>query len=303
MAQLKIREAQRSKGVLLALLSTFSFSFMMIFAALSSPEISVWEQVFFRNLIGLFVAAFMLIRQHQPLFGERKYWPQMFARSFFGFLAIALLFYATRNALQADVSIMNRISMFTISIVSVLFLHERLTKMHIPSMIIAFTGAYIAANPRFDSAFLPLLAAFGTSLCDAVCYPLLSYFSGRVNAYSVVMFFCTFSTIVSGIIMIPSFVFPSALDLFYLIMIGITAALGQILMTLSYHYAPAGELSIYNLMGILFSALLGFVILGQVPSARTFIGGALVITASLLLFFYKKKWLRDNPPEEAEEAK
>lgn len=168
MAQLKISETQRTKGVILALLSTLSFSFMMIFAALNSPEIPLWEQTFFRNLIGIFVASFILIKNHQPLFGERKYWPQMFARSLFGLLAVMLLFYASRNALQADVSIMNRISMFTISIVSVVFLHERLTKMHIPAMLIAFTGAYIAANPRFDSAFLPLLAAFCTSLCDAV---------------------------------------------------------------------------------------------------------------------------------------
>ena len=277
MAQLKISETQRTKGVILALLSTLSFSFMMIFAALNSPEIPLWEQTFFRNLIGIFVASFILIKNHQPLFGERKYWPQMFARSLFGLLAVMLLFYASRNALQADVSIMNRISMFTISIVSVVFLHERLTKMHIPAMLIAFTGAYIAANPRFDSAFLPL-----------------SYFSGRVNAYSVVMFFCTFSTIVSGIFMIPTFVVPSGPDLFYLIMIGVTAALGQILMTLSYHYAPAGELSIYNLMGILFSALLGFFILHQIPTVRTFIGGGLVVLASLLLFFYKKRWLKTN---------
>ena len=144
MAQLKISETQRTKGVILALLSTLSFSFMMIFAALNSPEIPLWEQTFFRNLIGIFVASFILIKNHQPLFGERKYWPQMFARSLFGLLAVMLLFYASRNALQADVSIMNRISMFTISIVSVVFLHERLTKMHIPAMLIAFTGAYIA---------------------------------------------------------------------------------------------------------------------------------------------------------------
>ena len=187
MAQLKISETQRTKGVFLALLSTLSFSFMTVFAALNSSEISIWEQTFFRNLIGFFVSLFILLKTQHPrsfgdLYGEKKYWPQMFARSFFGLLAVMLLFYASRNALQADVSIMNRISMFTISIVSVIFLHERLTKMHIPAMVIAFTGAYIAANPRFDSAFLPLLAAFGTSLCDAICYPLLSYFSGRVNA-------------------------------------------------------------------------------------------------------------------------
>ena len=95
MAQLKISETQRTKGVILALLSTLSFSFMMIFAALNSPEIPLWEQTFFRNLIGIFVASFILIKNHQPLFGERKYWPQMFARSLFGLLAVMLLFYAS----------------------------------------------------------------------------------------------------------------------------------------------------------------------------------------------------------------
>lgn len=295
MAQLKIQESRRSFGIVLSLLSTFSFSCMTICAALNSPEISVWEQTFFRNLIGLVVAGAVLKKNHQPLFGERKYWPQMLARSVFGFLAVALLFYASRNALQADVTILNRISMVSISIVSVIFLNEKLTKMHIPAMIIAFAGAYIAADPKFDSAFLPLLAAFGTSLCDAVCYPLLSYFSGRVNAYSVVMFFCTFSTLASIPLMAPVFVVPMGMDLLYLILIGVFAALGQILMTLSYHWAPAGELSIYNLVGILFSAILGFLVLGQIPTARTFIGGALVIIASMLLFFYKKKWLKEHP--------
>lgn len=294
MAQLKINESGRGIGITLSLLSALSFSFMMVFAAMNSPEISVWEQAFFRNLIGLIVAAFILIRKRESLFGDRKYWPQMTARSFFGFCGFCLLFYASRNAYQADVSILNRISMFTISIVSVTFLGEKLTKLHIPAMLIAFAGAFIAANPRFDSAFLPLLAAFATSITDTICYPLLSYFSGRVNPYSVVMYFCTFSTAVSTPLMLRVWVTPTPHDLFILIMIGVFAALGQILMTLSYQWAPAGELSIYSLMGIPFSALLGFLFLNQVPTTRTFIGGGFVIAASLILFFSKRRWLREH---------
>lgn len=52
MAQLKISETQRTRAVILALLSTLSFSFMMIFGGSDSPEIPLWEQTFFRNLIG-----------------------------------------------------------------------------------------------------------------------------------------------------------------------------------------------------------------------------------------------------------
>ena len=297
MAEIKIQESKRGFGILLALLSTLSFSFMTVFAALNSPSISIWEQAFFRNIVGVFTIGLYLAKKRIPLFGEKKYWPHMFVRSLFGFISFSLLFYASRNALQADVTILNRTSMVAVSIVSVVFLHEKLTKMHIPAMIIAFAGAFIAANPRFDSAFLPLLAALGTVLCDAICYPLLSYFSGRVNALTVVMFLTTFSSLAAIPLMASTFVVPTGSDLFYLIMIGVFATSGQILMTLSYHWAPAGELSVYNLMGIIFSAILGFLFLGQIPTPRTIIGGILVIGASLLLFCYKKKWLKRNPGE------
>lgn len=283
-----IPKNEHYKGVLLAICSSFSFTMMQVFTALTHDNISVMEQLFFRNLIGLFVVGIFAYRQHIPFFGERKYHPPLLLRSLSGFLSIMLLFYASRNAAQADVTILNRMSMFTISAVSAVFLHEKLTKVHIPTMLLAFTGAFIAANPRFDSSFLPLLAAFGTAILDSICYPTISYLSDKVNSVTVVIFFCTFSTIASIPLMLPTFVLPTGWNLFCLLMIGTTAAIGQITMTLSYRWAPAGELSIYNQIAILFSAILGYLFLNETPSVRTIIGGLLVITASLILFLYKQ---------------
>ena len=288
MSDMQFQEQNRWKGIALSLLSAFSFGVMQVFVALTGDEIGIMEQTFFRNLIGLMVVGFVAHRSHISFYGERKYQPQLLARSVMGFFAIILLFYASRNASQADVTILNRTSMFTISAVSAIFLHEKLTKMHLPAMLLAFTGAFIAANPSFDSSFLPLLAAFGTAICDTVSYPMISYLSGKVNSLTVVMYFCTFSTLVSIPLMLPTFVVPTGWNLFCLLMIGTFAAIGQITMTFSYRWAPAGELSIYSQMAILFSALLGFVFLGEIPSVRTVIGGFLVICASLALFFYKR---------------
>ena len=262
---------------------------MQLFAALTGEEISVIEQLFFRNLLGLFVVGVFAYRHHIPFYGERKYRFPLLLRSASGFLSVILLFYASRNAVQADVTILSRMSMFTISAVSVLFLHEKLTKIHIPVMILAFSGACIAANPRFDSSFLPLLAAFGTAVLDSICYPTISYLSDKVNSVTVVMFFCTFSTVASIPLMLPVFVLPTGRNLLCLLMIGAFAAIGQITMTLSYRWAPAGELSIYNQISILFSAALGYLFLNQLPSVRTIAGGALVIFASLVLFSCKQR--------------
>lgn len=287
----------RGRGICLALLSALSFSLMQVFVALTGPEISITEQTFFRNLIGLIAVGFVAKRQGISFYGARRYQPYLFARSAAGFLAIVLLFYASRNAAQADVSILNRMSMFTISGVSALFLHEKLSKIHIPAMLLAFLGAFIAANPSFSSAFLPLLAAFGTALCDTISYPMISYLSGKVHSLTVVMHFCTFSTVLSVPLMVSTFVWPTGWNLFCLLMIGVFAAIGQITMTFSYRWAPAGELSIYNQIAILYSALMGFLFLDQIPSVRTLVGGGMVIAASALLFCYKQHTLRPHPSD------
>ncbi len=287
MAKTYLDESRHGLGVALILLSAFSFSCMSLFVAMSS-RIHLFEQTFFRNLIGLVIAAVFCRKNRVPLFGERKYQPQMFARSLCGFLAVVSIFYSSREANLADMAIVLRTGMFTISIVSVLFLGEKLTRFHIPAMLIAFSGAWVAANPRFDSSALPLLAAFISALCDTVCYPLLSYFSGRVNPMTVIMHFCTVSTVLAGVLMIPYFTVPAGIEIFHLLMIGITAAIGQITMTYAYRMAAAGELSVYNQSQIVFNALLSFLFLGQSIAPRTVIGGAMVLFASLLLYLSKQ---------------
>ena len=100
-----------------------------------------------------------------------------------------LLFYASRNAAQSDVTIIVRTGMFSISAVSSIFLREKIGRVRAMAMLIAMIGALSAANPAFDSSGLPLLAALGVVLCDTVSYPLLSFFTGRVHAMIVVLFF------------------------------------------------------------------------------------------------------------------
>lgn len=161
--------------------------------------------------------------------------------------------------------------------------------MHIPALLLAFLGAYIAANPSFDSSLLPTLAAVSNAICCTVAYTLLAYFGGRVHPLTVVMHFCVFSTLASVPLMWSEFVLPTGMDLFYVIMIGVFAAIGQISVTMAYRLAPASEISIYDQTGILFSAVLGYVFLHQVPGVRTIVGGLLVILASVMLYTYNRR--------------
>lgn len=88
----------RKLAILLMTLSSASFCLMSLVVKLSATNIGTLQQVFFRNLVSLFIVGFLIYRKKLPFLGEKKYQPALCARSFFGFLGVVMLFYATAHA-------------------------------------------------------------------------------------------------------------------------------------------------------------------------------------------------------------
>ena len=74
-----------------------------------------------------------------------------------------------------------------------------------------------------------------------------------------------------------------------LLLIGIFGAFGQICLTYAYRMAPAAEVSVYNYSGIIFSMILGYVVLGQSLGLNSIIGALLVIAASVMIYIYNNR--------------
>ena len=276
----------KQKGILLMLLSALLFSGMQVVIHLTGERIPLMEQVFFRNIISLIIA-FVIIRRHKlSMFGEKKYQPFLFMRSIFGVLGLISLFYAASRANQADVTILSKMSPFLITLLAFLFLNEKIAKIQIPALIIAFGGAFLVANPSFHSDVFPLFIAFLCAVFSSITYTLLAYFKNKVDAVTVIMHFSTFSVISSLPFMLMNYVTPTISEFLLLVLIGVFGGFGQIALTYSYRMAPASEVSIYNYSGILFSMFLGYVVLGETVSHTSLVGGALVIIASLLTYRY-----------------
>lgn len=86
--------------------------------------------------------------------------------------------------------------------------------------------------------------------------------------------------------MLHNFVVPDPHEFFLLLLIGIFGGFGQITLTYSYRMATAAEISIYNYSGIIFSIILGFFFLGEVPDWSSLIGCVLVIAAALITYLF-----------------
>lgn len=281
--------SERTKGAVLMCISAFLFSAMQIPISLSGTTIPIMEQVFFRNIVTLILSFILIMRSGGSLFGTKKNQPLLFVRSAFGFLGLITQFYAVAHANQGDVSTMMKLSPFMITLWAAIFLKEKIRKVQVPALLIAFLGAAFVANPAFNSNLLPLFMAFLCAFFSSVSYTLLAYFKNKVDGMTIIMHFSTFCVLACIPFMIFDFVMPTFKELLLLLLIGVFGGFGQIALTYAYRLATAAEISIYNYSGIVFSIILGYVFLGEVLDVTSVIGCALVIIAALITYIFSGK--------------
>ena len=294
----------RKKGAELMIASAFFFTAMQISVNLTADNIPLMEQIFARNITTMAVSIFFIRKNKGSYFGEKKYRSLLAARSIFGFLGLVTMFYSVAHAVQADVATITKLSPFLITIFAAIFLKEKIPKVQIPALILAFSGAAFIANPAFNSNLKPLFAAFLCAIFSSGAYTLLAYFKNKVDGMTVIMHFSTFciaATIpfmaIQPELIFPfgasegsfaaslfGFVIPGLFDFSMLLLIGITGAAGQIALTYSYRMAPAGEISVYNYTSIIFAIILGSVLLGDVITWNSAVGAGLVMLAAILVY-------------------
>ena len=79
------------------------------------------------------------------------------------------------------------------------------------------------------------------------------------------------------------------LQTLYLILAGTFACVGQLGITKAYLCAPAKEISVYDYTQIVFAAILGFFVFGDIPDVWSIIGYILICGAGVAMFFYNKR--------------
>ena len=280
---------KKSKGILLMILFALSYSIMQIFVNLSSKYgIPVMEQIFVRNLVNMCVVFCLIRKKGGTLFGDKKYQPWLIARDFVGFLGMMCFFYALAKGNHGDVTILNKMSPFFITIFASIFLKEHLSKVQIPALIMAFCGVFFIANPEFGSYNISLVVALLSAIASGVSYTMLSYFKDKVDGLTIVMHFSTFCVFASLPFMLNDFCMPTGKCLITLLLVGVFGTLAQVLVTYAYRLAPASEISIYNYSGILFSIIMGYFILNHEVGLNSIIGGGIITAASIMVFTYNR---------------
>ena len=81
----------------------------------------------------------------------------------------------------------------------------------------------------------------------------------------------------------------SLFKLICLLCAGLAAAGGQFAVTAAYTYAPAKEISVYDYSQVIFAALYGLIMFGQIPDSLSIIGYLIIILMAIVMFIYNKR--------------
>lgn len=86
----------------------------------------------------------------------------------------------------------------------------------------------------------------------------------------------------------------TAVQTLFLILAGTFACVGQLGITKAYLCAPAKEISVYDYTQVVFAAILGFFVFGDLPDLPSVGGYILICGAGIAMFFYNRRAEKKN---------
>ncbi|MCI6022863.1 MAG: DMT family transporter [Candidatus Faecivivens sp.] len=284
---------QRTKGIICIILSAFCFALMSCCVRLAGDLPSI-QKSFFRNLVAALFALILLmkdIRAGKDVSINRRQLPFLLLRSIFGTIGILCNFYAVDHLVLSDASMLNKMSPFFAILCSYFVLKETITPVQGGAVLFAFIGALFIIKPTLSNMDLfPSMIGLLGGLGAGTAYTMVRRLGQTgINKTVIVLFFSSFSCLVTLPFLIFDYHPMSGLQIAALIGAGLAAAGGQFSVTNAYCFAPAREISVYDYTQVIFSALLGFFLFGQVPDLLSLVGYVLICGTGIGMFLYNRR--------------
>jgi drug/metabolite transporter (DMT)-like permease len=276
------------------------FSFQDLILKLISGEYPVHQAMMIRSVVAMPLLLLMVAAEGgiRRIFPPRS--PALLLRSIINlvcyaayYLGLAALPFATLVALFFTAPLF-------IAAMSALFLKEPVSPKQWAAVVIGFIGVVIMVRPGtgvFDWAMaLPL--------CAGIAYAVVQIITRRIGTREGPATMAAYSNAVFAIgagalagvfgtgefaneqhaslgFLLRGWVAPSSIDLILMMLCGVIAAIGLMLLSEAYRSAPASQLAPFEYSALGWSVLYGWLIWNEVPDLLAWLGIAIILGAGL----------------------
>lgn len=280
------------RGIFFMLLASFLFALTMLFAKLLSASMSSVEVTFWRNAIGLIAISFTLF--HSPIrnVGGRPY--TLIFRGVIGTVALLTFFYTISATSLSNAIVYAKTEPIFTAILAFFLLKERLRISALLAILIGFLGVVMLNGMAWNYLHvMGILTGFLSALAYTSVRSLKAYYDSRTVVLSfmisgvlipmVLMIIAEFYTAESLSFALKVFVLPQGRDWIWIVLMGLSAAGGQIYMTRAYFYAKAGLVSSTSYSVVLFATVFGILLGDTLPTISIIIGAFMIVLSGIIL--------------------
>ena len=291
----------RYKGILYMLLAALGFSLMGGAAKLLKGSFGAGQLVFWRNAVGLLVliAGFLA----KPPENKGGKFHLLIFRGMMGTTALYTLLYCILHLPLGTAMTYNLTSALFIAVFSFILFREYHGRIVLLAVLLGFAGMLLIYKPAMHFPWYYHLAGLLSGITSALAYITVNRLAGYYDSRIIVLAFIGTGVLVPTLLMITGYIFnitpddvffiqwkwPSGIEWFYVLWLGLAALFGQYFVTKAYGADKAGIVSSIGYANIIFSVFIGMALGDAFPDLMSSAGILCIILSGVIISVFKSK--------------
>lgn len=275
-------------GLFFAFMAPLGFSLMNVLAKYSSSDLPSIEVVFFRSLFSLLILFTIMMYKKESFKGQQN--RLLIMRGIFGGVGLIGVFYTIAHLKLADASILLQLNPIFVALFALIFLKESPPRFFLGLLFSSLIGAFLLIRPSFETGLsIPALVGVGAAISAAAAYTCVRQLTKSNSTNIIIFYYMLIALLISFPGTFRYFVFPTPLEWFALIGIGLTSSIAQICLTKAYQFEKASIVALISYTGIVLHACWGYLFWSERLDLTSIVGGLFIIIPCMLLVVRKKK--------------
>ena len=272
------------KGILWALLASGIFSIVAAMAKIAVQDYHVLQILFFRQII-IFLSVLPRIGRSFPQSLKTRHPGLNSLRLLGAFVALSCGIWAVSLLPLTTAITLAFAKTFFVALFALYFLGETVGPARIGAIIMGFIGVVIVIRPGTEGLFdiatlIPIVGAIGAATAATSVRKL----SQTESTETLLAYQALFVGLMAGIPLFWLWTTPDLPGLLLLLSMGLLATLSNWIGIKALRLGEANVVGNIDYSRLVYAAILGFILFGEVPDLYTILGAAVIISSSLFIF-------------------
>jgi drug/metabolite transporter (DMT)-like permease len=262
-------------GMLLMLAATVVLISQHSMAKHVSETLPVLQIVFFRTVTAFLFFLPWLLRSGLDIFRTDRIGMHVIrallqtASSFTFFFALKVTALATVTALHFTAPIFA-------TVIAVFVLGERISIRRWSAILLAFAGTYVILRPGFGAIDHGAVLAVVSALCWGIAMIFIKVMSRTNSSVTITAYMYLLMTPLTLLVALYDWQWPTLIEYGWLILIGVTGALGHLLMAESLKRGDTHVVTPLDFFRLIWATLAGYFLFSEFPDVFVWIGGTMI---------------------------